>query len=116
MKKRVATIYDYARLRNTFCADSCLKCPIAIMNNGSGLFCHELITKDPEKASEAILKWCDEHPIKTYKDDFFEKFPKAHKSFGRPSSCRKMIYGNKCPRCRCSDCWNQPYEESEEAK
>jgi hypothetical protein len=55
----------------------------------------------PEMASEAaelILKWVDEHPEpkpKTYKDDFFEKFPNAMKgSYGYPFVSFNDIYGD----------------------
>ena len=72
-----------------------------------------------EKAIENLQKWSDEHPKKTYVQDFFEKFPKAQiDSDGTPFACRKRIYGGvrpkdkKCDRGEaCKNCWNEPMEE-----
>lgn len=72
-----------------------------------------------EKAVEILQKWSDEHPQKTYAQDFFEKFPKAQSnSDGTPFVCRKRIYGEVPPkdgRCdyrgACYRCWNEPMEE-----
>lgn len=54
--------------------------------------------------------------VKTYADDFFEKFPNAQKKpNGLPKTCRDLVYGMKDVYCRtnccsnCSDCWNEPY-------
>ena len=71
-----------------------------------------------ETAIEIVQKWSDEHPKKTYAQDFFEKFPKAQSnSDGTPYTCRKTTYGGKCPgiecdsRIECDECWNEPMEE-----
>lgn len=79
-------------------------------------FCEEALTKicveDAIKLVEAIQKWSDEHPKKTYVQDFFEKLPKAQsKSDGTPFVCRQTIYGGKCPGTKCDECWNEPMEE-----
>lgn len=80
---------------------------------------------DPEKnkgllldAIEKLQKWSDEHPKKTYAQDFFEKFPKAQGcSDGSPFVCRRRIYGGECPTddCyytgACKNCWNEPMNE-----
>lgn len=66
--------------------------------------------------SEAIIdKWCADHPVKTYKDDFFEKFPKAYKiEDNMPCDCVNSFYGTDfhCDKS-CKDCWNQVYKEEE---
>lgn len=70
-------------------------------------------------AFENLQKWSDEHPKKTYAQDFFEKFPKApSKSDGTPFACRQRIYGKvplKGEECdytgACKKCWNEPMEE-----
>ena len=70
-------------------------------------------------AVENLQKWSDEHPKKTYMQDFFEKFPKAQlDSDGTPFACRKKLYGGVRPndkRCdrreACKNCWNEPMEE-----
>lgn len=68
---------------------------------------------------ENLQKWSDEHPKKTYAQDFFEKFPKAQsKSDGSPFVCRKRIYGKTRPEFEdcdytgtCYKCWNELMEE-----
>lgn len=84
-------------------------------------FCERSITtRDAEeiiKAIEILQKWSDEHPKKTYAQDFFEKFPKARSnSDGTPFVCRERIYGGECPVLECDECWNkecwnEPMEE-----
>lgn len=71
------------------------------------------------KAVENLQKWSDEHPKKTYAQDFFEKFPKAQSgSDGTPLTCRREIYGGVLPKyddCDypgpCKNCWDEPMEE-----
>lgn len=74
-------------------------------------------TEDAIKLMETIQKWSNEHPKKTYAQDFFEKFPKAPRceSFngGYPSACRKSIYAGKCPGEGCEECWNEPMNDEE---
>lgn len=79
-------------------------------------FCDPLLSEIcAEKVVEVLQKWSDEHPQKTYAQDFFEKFPDAQrcKSFngGYPSACRKSIYAGECPGEGCEECWNEPMEE-----
>lgn len=86
-------------------------------------FCEDALTRigieDATKLIETIQKWSNEHPKKTYAQDFFEKFPKAQSySDGSPVICRKIIYGEIRPpfeNCyytgACKNCWNEPMEE-----
>lgn len=68
-----------------------------------------------EKAIKNLQKWSDEHPKKTYAQDFFEKFPKAQRlgtaKDEYPSACRSTIYAGECPGEGCEKCWNKPMEE-----
>ena len=81
--------------------------------------CVEICVEDAIKAMKSLQKWSDEHPKKTYAQDFFEKFPKAQsKSDGTPFVCRKRIYGgirSTLEDCdytgTCENCWNEPMEE-----
>ena len=75
--------------------------------------------EDVKTATEFVQKWSDEHPKKTYAQDFFEKFPKAQSiSDGTPFVCRKRIYGGECQKDEecddymgtCENCWNEPME------
>ena len=63
-----------------------------------------------DNADEIVDKWVEEHPVKTYMQDFFEKFPNAHKDDdGTPKICITSIYGDEfeCPEGGCDECWNQ---------
>ena len=80
----------------------------------------KIYIEDAKSAVENLQKWSDEHPKKTYAQDFFEKFPKAQSnSDGIPFVCRKRIYGGihsatleDCDYTRaCYRCWNEPMEE-----
>lgn len=35
----------------------------------------KICANDAKKAIKTVQKWSDEHPVKTYVQDFFEKFP-----------------------------------------
>lgn len=86
-------------------------------------FCEDALTrigiKDATKLIEAIQKWSDEHPKKTYVQDFFEKFPDAQScSDGSPFVCRERIYGgihSTLENCdytgACYRCWNEPLND-----
>lgn len=75
----------------------------------------KICAKDAEKAIEIVQKWSDEHPKKTYVQDFFEKFPDAQRlgtaKNEYPSACRNTIYNKRCPGEGCYKCWNEPMEE-----
>lgn len=72
----------------------------------------------PDNADEIVDKWVQEHPVKTYAMDFFEKFPNAElDSYGAPRACVNAIYGlGDCSKSEisgiiCRDCWNQEMKE-----
>ena len=79
----------------------------------------KIYAEDAIKAVENLQKWSDEHPKKTYAQDFFEKFPKAQSnSDGTPFVCRKRIYGgirSTLEDCdytgACYRCWSEPLND-----
>ena len=81
-------------------------------------------TEKIEEAVEILQKWSNEHPKKTYAQDFFEKFPKAQAcSDGSPFVCRKRIYGgihSTLENCdytgACYRCWNEPMNDENNPK
>ena len=81
--------------------------------------CVEICVEDAIKAMKSLQKWSDEHPKKTYAQDFFEKFPKAQSnSDGTPFVCRKRIYGgirSTLEDCdytgACYRCWSEPLND-----
>jgi hypothetical protein len=69
-----------------------------------------------------IEHWEAKHPVKTYAQDFFEKFPNATRtSTNVPAGCWGCIYPKVrlCPKVNgtriydCTVCWSRPMEEEE---
>ncbi len=55
--------------------------------------------------------------IKTYKQDFFDKFPHAERNapgtdIEFPVICRKRFYGYCECRGNCAECWNERMKEN----
>lgn len=70
----------------------------------------------PDNADEIVDKWVQEHPVKTYAMDFFEKFPNAARDHnGLPGVCWVQVYGGgkDCPFDECIECWNREMKEDE---
>lgn len=76
-----------------------------------------------KEAIETMQKWIDEHPGKTYAQDFFEKFPEAKPdAYGVPRICRANCYGGSCQHSAvfgagpapCKDCWNEEMEAADD--
>ena len=74
-----------------------------------------------KEAIEAMQKWIDKHPGKTYAQDFFKKFPEARPTAdGVPRMCRVDCYGGSCRQpsidanemCKC--CWNEEMEAADD--
>ena len=104
----MAQIKDLKRM----CAahDNCLKCELYIG-------CDRIYNL-PDNVDEIVDKWVKEHPVKTYMQDFFEKFPNApQEKDGEPKTCIHNIYDNvvisnkECYSCSCSMCWNTEMEK-----
>ena len=83
--------------------------------------CEDALTRicaeDVKTAIETVQKWSDEHPKKTYAQDFFKKFPKAQSnSDGSPIICKEIIYGgfnNYICTESCYECWSEPMNDEE---
>lgn len=95
----------------------CNDCPLSGKNNEDGLSCTSFEQNHPEKAVALIEQWAKEHPAKTYKSVFLEKFPDAAKEDGVPAACVVAVFGEKkkpegCYNSiNCSDCWNREVKE-----
>lgn len=69
----------------------------------------------PKEAVDIVQKWAEEHPEKTMRDDFFEKFPNAPRINGStPFACAKDCYPVSCYKdghtVLCEKCWERPLE------
>ena len=95
----MATIKDLKRMCKSH--QDCNRCPLCF----DGIMqCRPCYFSD--KTDEVIDKWVEEHPIKTYMQDFFEKFPNAPRGAeGSPKICPRQIYPeiDVDDRC-CEDC------------
>jgi hypothetical protein len=72
-----------------------------------------------------LEEWDAAHPVKTYAQDFFEKFPNATRDDAKiPKSCWGCIYPKErlCPKVNgvrvydCTVCWNRPMADEQNAK
>ena len=72
----------------------CVGCPIGKNENANRRLCCIIeATPDIEEQIEALRAWAAENPVKTYKDDFFEKFPDARTDEnGTPKAWLQNVY------------------------
>lgn len=89
MEKEKATLYDYARMCRAH--KDCKFCLLSYGVNKMGVMCWDMIRDYPDKANEIILKWCEEHPIKTRQSEFLEMFPNADIYKGAINICPGTI-------------------------
>lgn len=111
---------EYLKQKNRMtnnCTIACNTCPLAIENNNRNLVCANFVRHYIEEAVEIVENWAKEHPAKTYKDVFLEKFPDAKiEKNGVPYPCIIYLFGEKvrprvCGNCSCTYCWDREIEE-----
>ena len=121
----MAEIKDFARMCNVERKHrGCFGCPLeslerAVENEARVARrksqCFGMIHSNADEVDRIVTEWCEEHPEKTYAEDFLEKFPDATLEDGIPVACRKELYG-RC-ECKfvenddctidCKKCWNE---------
>lgn len=106
MTKKDIEAIEHAKAIREYCHE-CNDCHSCVFRTGniSGNFIEDTCMFEDDSIPE---DW--ELPIvKTYKQDFLEKFPRAN--FETSNLCRKMIYGEEhdCSRMTCEECWNEAY-------
>lgn len=112
-----ATIYDYARMCREYHYTNCQSCPL--WNEGYNL--RMMNDTHLDKANEIILKWCEEHPVKTRQDRFLEMFPNAEidtwgtificpQYTNKDFSCK--VRENKCLECQ-KEYWLAEVDEND---
>ena len=112
MRKLYAGIYK--------CELDCSDCPLSSWNNDATkkLTCREFEMLYPEQAIEAVQRWSDAHPPKTYLTQFLEHYPNVQLyDTGLPKGVCPYNLGltdiDDCDN-NCVKCWNQIIEDSEE--
>ena len=96
----------------------CEECPLhkARAELGEG-DCIDYRYKYPEKAVAIVEEWAKEHPVRTYKSVFLEKFPNADMDSIIANTCIEESFGEGTgkPHCKafvdCEECWNREVEE-----
>lgn len=98
------------------CTIDCMDCPISIDNNGTNELCTDFMRLYPEKATEIIRKWSEEHPQKTRADLLLEHFPDARlieirpcNIFGSEWTDENCIRFESCRKCM-SVTWDEVVE------
>lgn len=106
------------RTKNGLCENKCSNCPLCSNNNGEGLPCPEFEMYYPEKTIEAVQRWSDEHPQKTFLSELLKNYPNVpHEEDGPPINfCPNDLGLTMTEACdnNCVRCWNQPIEDGEE--
>lgn len=111
---------EYARMvkpdKSGVCTINCKECPVWPSNNGTEKNCISFFRMYPEKATEIIRKWSEDHPQKTRADLILEHFPDAIWQYINP--CHIFGPNWKYENCRrykdCAECrkkvWNEVVE------
>lgn len=87
---------ERGRMTNACDACSCSKCGLDSLRNGHDITCTELEHEYPEEAVAIVEQWAKEHPVRTYKSVFLEKFPDAKiEKNGVPYPCIIYLFGEK---------------------
>lgn len=102
------------------CALDCSDCPLSSLNNDATdrMTCSEFEMLCPEQAIEAVQRWSDEHPPKTYLTELLKNYPNISlEDNGTPNFCPYRLGLMSIDDCRkdhnCIKCWNQPIEGGE---
>lgn len=99
------------------CKVECAKCPLSSDNNGVGECCTDFEMLCPEQAIEAVQRWSDEQPPKTYLSELLKVFPNTPlKDDGTPKGiCLYELGATSLDNCEvdnaCAKCWNQPIKD-----
>ena len=99
------------------CKVECAKCPLSSDNNGVGECCTDFEMLCPEQAIEAVQRWSDEQPPKTYLSELLKVFPNTPlKDDGTPKGiCLYELGATSLDNCgvdnACAKCWNQPIKD-----
>nr|DAQ24859.1 MAG TPA: hypothetical protein [Caudoviricetes sp.] len=101
------------------CKTNCSDCPLCGDNNGKGLSCAIYEMYYPKKAIEAVQRWSNEHPQKTYLTELLKNYPNAKLGEdGVPMNMCPSILGlqdlENCGKISCVECWNQSIKDGEE--
>lgn len=96
----------------------CEKCDISSDNNGKNIGCGSFISEYPQEAQNIIMKWAEEHKVKTNLDVFCEVFGVDKKDVDiiecplyHGECCNNYTDLDGCKHCKYNDWWQQEYKE-----
>lgn len=104
----VKFLKEFKRMCNTY--EGCAGCPAT-----GGCDCSSMESDEELKQLVGIVeKWSKDHPQKTRKNDFWERYPNAPMEVdGTPKACCQNL--GYCKDCNaeldCVICWNKVMEE-----
>lgn len=110
---------NYLSEKARLCSENtpdCHKCPLSHFNNGHNITCTDFEWRCPEETIRMIQNWSDSHSckVKTYLEDFLEKFPNTKLWEGIPHVCVSLIYDvHLWCVTDCTKCWNRPMERND---
>lgn len=118
---------NYLKEKRRMCetVKHCDECPFYDIEEMDCFSINSIKRIGTKEAIATVQKWSDEHPPKTYAQDFFEKFPEAKPDKdGVPRMCRANCYGGSCQYSAisgvgpapCAACWGEPFEEADYEK
>lgn len=122
----MAEFQEVMRQRKRMCkamGDICLGCEFYKIGRSTSPRCLQVIVDTPYRAETIIMDWAAEHPEKSMKDVFFEKFPNAPRDeLGDPRMCPLDVgyparpdgagYEGEChTENPCTGCWSRPAPE-----
>lgn len=97
------------------CKTGCDNCPFTYTKTGQT--CINFQYDHPEKAVSIVEEWAKEHPVRTYKSVFLERFPDANMDTIIANICFEDFFGEESgkrhcvPFRDCEECWNREVEE-----
>lgn len=86
-----------------------INCPFSDKKSGAYDDCNRWVMEHYEEAESIIMKWAEEHPIKTNADKFKEVFGDV-KDFDF-ENCFFLCGDNPCSSCEHKDFWEKEYKE-----
>lgn len=100
--------------RMTKSCRTCEGCSLSFENNGKRMFCDTFVKRYPEEGVRIVEEWGKEHPLKTRRQVFFEKFPNAPRDeYDYPKICPNTcglgdVSNLESTSITCIDCWDKP--------
>lgn len=111
------------RMSGNRCGNGCDDCPANVLRHGGNACLIRRFAQidNVDEQLDALKRWAEEHPRKTWLSMFNDAFPNAlKKDDGTPRMCPDMLYGSAamndaCENAHyhvsCSDCWKREVRE-----